>query len=85
MTEETANETPTKPGIKDGKQTPRYRVLRRVALITDRRTYEPGAIVDLSHLPQSSIQWFLDNGFYETADGEPANDPAAPAKPCKNC
>lgn len=54
---------------------PIYRVLMPVILSTDRRMYMPGAIVDLSHLPEESIRYFVDNGFYETADGEPENVP----------
>lgn len=52
-----------------------YRVLKPVVLVTDRNLYLPGAIVDLSHLPDASIQYFLDRGFYETAEGEPQNIP----------
>ena len=59
--------------MKDGR--PIYRVLRPVILTTDRRMYMPGAILDLSHLPEESIRWFVDHGFYETADGEPENVP----------
>ena len=74
-----------KPGLKDGNQTPLFRVLRPVILSTDRQVYMPGQIVDLSHLPPESRRWFLKNGYYETADGEPANEPAKSAPPCKNC
>lgn len=68
---------------------PIYRVLMPVILSTDRRMYMPGAIVDLSHLPEESIRYFVDNGFYETADGEPENVPqsiesAARARDCCN-
>ncbi len=77
--------------MKDGSKTPRYRVLRTVVLTTDRQIYLPGSIVDLSHLPPESRRWFVQNGFYETADGEPENEPdplptTGRAKPCnKNC
>jgi len=73
-----------KPGMKDGRQTPVYRVLKPV-ILNMQRMYLPGAIVDLSHLPQESIRWFIENGYYETADGEPENEPAAKAAPCRNC
>jgi hypothetical protein len=76
----------SKPGLKDGRQTPTYRVLvPRITLTTDRQEYVRGQIVDLSHLPQESIRWFLDNKWFETADGEPANVPAKSAPPCRNC
>jgi hypothetical protein len=54
---------------------PIYRVLQPVILSTDRQIYLPGAIVDLSHLPEESIRWFVQQGIYETADGEPENKP----------
>lgn len=62
-----------------------YRVLQPIILSTTRLSYNPGAIVDLSHLPDESRRWFLDNKLVEAADGEPENDPAEPVKPCKNC
>jgi hypothetical protein len=74
-----------KSGLKDGKQTPVYRVLQPIVLSTDRQIYSPGAIVDLSHQTQAGIRWMIDNGLVETADGEPENVPAARAAPCKNC
>ena len=52
-----------------------YRCLDWVVLTTDRTMYPPGTILDLSHLPDKSIQHFLDKGLYELADGEPANIP----------
>ena len=64
---------------------PIYRVLKPVVLSTDRREYRLGAIVDLSHLPRESIRWFVERGFYETADGEPENVPAQVTPPCKHC
>ena len=67
------------------REQPLYRVLKTVVLSTDRQMYLPGAIVDLSHLPPKSRQWFIDNGYYETADGEPENDITVEAEPCKNC
>ena len=76
---------PRKVGLQDGKQTPVYRVLQPVVLSTDRQCYMPGAILDLSHLPQESIRYFLDAKIFETADGEPANVPAKSAPPCRNC
>ena len=92
MTDEPTEEQPTeaakpapKPGLKDGRQNPTYRVLQMVNLTSDRQTYRPGQIVDLSHLPQASIRYFLDRKVFETADGEPANVPGNPAPPCKNC
>jgi hypothetical protein len=68
-----------------GNEQPIYRVLRTVVLSSDRQIYQPGALVDLSHLPQTSIQWFVEQGYYETADGEPDNDITVKAEPCKNC
>ena len=44
-----------------------------------------GDIVDLSHLPPESIKWFVDNGYYATASGEPINPPGAPVEPCRDC
>ena len=91
MSEETKETPPTEPekkpkvGLKDGRQTPVYRVLQMVNLTSDHQTYVPGQIVDLSHLPQESIRYFLDRRIFETADGEPANVPGNPAEPCKNC
>ena len=73
----------SEPGIKDGNQTPRYRVLKPVILSTDRQIYQPGAIVDLSHLTPEARRWFIDQGFYETADGEPENVPAKSIPPSK--
>jgi len=52
-----------------------YRVLGPVVLTSDRLAYGPGAIVDLSHLPDKSIQYFLTIGLFELAEGEPANVP----------
>jgi len=52
-----------------------YRVLKPVVLTTDRNLYMPGAIVDLSHLPDKAIQYLISKGVYETAEGEPANVP----------
>ena len=72
-----------KRGLQDGRQTPVYRVLHR--LCTRTQEFEAGAIIDMSHLPQASIQWYLNNHLIETADGEPANVPAVKADPCKNC
>jgi len=74
-----------KPGMKDGKQTPVYRVLQPIVLSTDRQIYLPGAIVDMSHQTREGIRWFIDRGIIETADGEPENVPAKQAEPCKNC
>ena len=91
MSEETQEEQPQeekpkpKVGLQDGRQTPVYRVLQTVVLSTDRQIYQAGQIVDLSHLPQESIRYFLDRRIFETADGEPANVPAKSAPPCKNC
>ena len=84
---EPQEEKPTKKkaGLQDGRQTPVYRVLQMVNLTSDHQTYRPGQIVDLSHLPQASIRYFLDRRIFETADGEPANVPGNPAEPCKNC
>ena len=84
-TEEPQEERPKKVGLQDGRQTPVYRVLQMVNLTSDHQTYVPGQIVDLSHLPQESIRYFLDRHIFETADGEPANVPGNPAEPCKNC
>jgi len=67
------------------KEQPIYRVLQTVVLSSDRQIYQPGAIVDLSHLPPESIQWFVSQGIFETADGEPQNDITVTAEPCKNC
>ena len=69
---------------KETKQ-PLYRVLKTVILTTDRQIYEPGAIVDLSHLPPKIRQHYVKAGYYETADGEPDNDITVKAEPCKNC
>ena len=86
MSEEKQEEpTKAKVGLSDGRQTPVYRVLQTVVLTTDRQIYEAGQIVDLSHLPQESIRWYLDRKIFETADGEPANVPGNPAPPCENC
>ena len=79
---EKAKEKPV--GLQDGRKTQTYRALRRV-IVNRQWEAEPGDIVDLSHLPRESIRWFLDNGYYETADGEPINPPAEPAPPCRNC
>ena len=73
-----------KPGLKSNEQ-PIYRVLMPVILSTDRRQYNPGAIVDLSHLTAEGRKYFVDRGYFETASGEPENDPALEAEPCKNC
>lgn len=75
----------TKAGMKDGKQTPVYRVLRTLILSTTRQVCEPGAIIDMSHQTQAGLRWYIENGLIETADGEPENEPAAKAAPCKNC
>ena len=64
---------------------PIYRVLKTVVLSSDRQVYVPGDIVDLSHLPPAAIKHFVDQGYYETADGEPENDITVKAEPCKNC
>lgn len=72
-----------KVGLKQ--EAPLYRALVPVVLTTDHQYYPAGSILDLSHLTEESRRWFVDNGFYETADGEPENDPAVPVKPCKNC
>jgi len=91
MTEEKPEEQPTeaqpprKVGLQDGRQTPTYRVLQTVVLSTDRQIYTAGQIVDLSHLPQESIRYYLDRKIFVTEDGEPANVPAKSAPPCKNC
>jgi len=58
-----------------------------IILSTDRLMRMPGAIVDMSHLPEESIRYYVDGGFIETADGEPENVPqsivsAARARPC---
>jgi len=52
-----------------------YRCLDWVVLTTDGNMYPPGTILDLSHLPDKSIQRFLKKGLYELAEGEPANVP----------
>ena len=52
-----------------------YRALGWVVLTTDRNMYPPGTILDLSHLPDKSIQHVLKKGLYELAEGEPANIP----------
>ena len=52
-----------------------YRALQPVILTTDGQLYMPGTILDLSHLPDKSIQHFLRKGLYELAEGEPANVP----------
>ena len=86
VNEEPKEEPKKKVGLQDGKQTPVYRVLLPlVALSTDRQEYVKGQLLDLSHLPQESINKMLDKGYFETADGEPANVPAKSAPPCKNC
>lgn len=72
-----------KPGLKQAR--PIYRCLVGVTLTTDRQYYPAGTILDLSHLPDKSRQWFVSQGYFETADGEPENDPAIPVQPCKNC
>ncbi len=59
--------------MKDSK--PIYRVLMPIILSTDRLMRMPGAIVDMSHLPEASIRYYVDGGFIETADGEPENVP----------
>ena len=87
MTEEPQDEKPKRkqPTTLGGEPQPQtYRALRRMVV---NRQWEaaPGDIVDLSHLPPESIRWFVDNGYYATADGEPINPPAAPVEPCKNC
>lgn len=61
-----------------------FRVLQPI-ILADRQIYGPGAIVDLSHLPPASQRWYLEHGIIETADGEPENDVAVKATPCKNC
>ena len=71
--------------MKDGKQAPVYRVLRTLILSTNRQIYEPGAIIDMSHQTRAGVRWYIEQGFIETADGKPENDPAAKAAPCKNC
>ena len=68
-----------------GKEQPLYRALQTVNLTTDRQQYPPGTILDLSHLPRESIQHLIKIGLFETADGEPENEPANEPKPCKNC
>jgi len=87
MTDEPTEEPQEKPkvGLQDGRQTPVYRALVTVSLVTDRREYPPGTILDLSHLPRESIRKMLDRKIFEMADGEPANVPAQTAEPCKNC
>lgn len=82
MSEEEQKQKP-KRGLQDGRQTPVYRALQR--LCTRTQEFAPGAIVDLSHLPQESIRWFIDHKLIETADGVPENEPVAKADPCKNC
>jgi hypothetical protein len=59
--------------MKDSRCT--YRVLSNIVLTTDHRVYKPGAIVDMSHLPEESIRYFVERGYIETADGEPENVP----------
>ncbi len=71
--------------MKDSK--PTYRVLMPIILSSDRLMRMPGAIVDMSHLPEASIRYYVDGGFIETADGEPENVPqsiesAARARDC---
>jgi hypothetical protein len=71
--------------MKDSK--PIYRVLMPIILSSNRMTYMPGQIVDMSHLPDASIRYFVDGGFIETADGKPENEPqsvksAARERPC---
>jgi hypothetical protein len=56
-----------------------------IILSTDRLMRMPGAIVDMSHLPPESRRYYVDNGYIETADGEPENDITVKAEPCKNC
>lgn len=76
------------PTTLDGTPQPQtYVVLPGAGRMIINRHWEavPGDIVDLSHLPPESIKWFVDNGYYATADGEPINPPAAPVEPCKNC
>ena len=77
-------ETKSKPGLKSNEQ-PIYRVLFPVILSTDRKEYSPGSIVDLSHLTPEARKYFVDRGYFETADGEPENDITLKAIPCKNC
>jgi len=73
-----------KPGMKDGRQRPVYRALQRV-ILGRQIEVEAGSIVDLSHLPQESIREMIRLGIYETADGEPVNEPLGEVPPCKNC
>jgi len=78
-------EKPKQPFSLSGEpQAQTYRALRRM-VVNRQWEAEPGDIVDLSHLPQESIRWFVQSGYYETADGEPINPPGAPVEPCKNC
>jgi len=84
MTSKSKKVAEVKPGLKSNAQ-PIYRVLRTVVLSSDRLQRDPGAIVDLSHLPPASIKHFVDQGYFETADGEPENDITLKAEPCKNC
>lgn len=75
-----------KPGLKDGKANPVFRILvDRITLVTDRQEYVKGQLVDLSHLPWESIKKKIRQGVYETADGEPANVPAKTYPPCRKC
>lgn len=70
-----------------------YRVLKPVVLSTDCQIYMPGDIVDLSHLTSDGRRYFVDRGYYETADGEPKNlsaqasgdEDMARASPCRGC
>ena len=74
------------PGLKDGMRNPVFRILvPRITLVTDRQEYVKGQLVDLSHLPWESIKKKIQEGVYETADGEPANVPAKTYPPCRNC
>ncbi len=67
------------------KEQPLYRVLQPVVLSSDRQIYLPGAIVDLSYLEPETRKRLVKTGLFETADGEPENDPTVKAPPCKNC
>lgn len=89
MSEDVKEEPKRKqPTTLDGKPQPQtYRVLPAAGRLVINRQWEavPGNIVDLSHLKPETIKEFVKRGWYETASGEPINQPAAPVEPCKNC
>ena len=70
---------------------PVYRARMHVVLTSDWQCYEPGTILDLSHLPKQKVEELVKRGVYELADGEPQNRvPPSEVKraggsPCKGC